>query len=95
MATVRDNPAAGRYELDIDGALAIAAYQRRGDVIAFTHTEVPAALRGRGVASALVKGALADVRRRGLTMLPLCGFVASYVARHAGERDLIADAGGR
>lgn len=92
MATVRDNEAAGRYELDIDGALAIAAYQRRGNVIAFTHTETPSALQGRGVASALVKGALADVRQRGLTVLPLCRFVASYIERHAEERDLIAGA---
>lgn len=95
MATVRDNQAAGRYELDIDGVTAIAVYERRGDVIAFTHTEAPAALQGRGVASALVKGALADVRRRGLAVLPLCSFVASYIERHAEERDLLADTGGR
>jgi uncharacterized protein len=36
----------------------VADYHREGNVIAFTHTEVPPAIQGRGVASALAQRAL-------------------------------------
>ena len=87
---VVDNEAEGRYELAVDGALAIAAYQRRGDVVAFTHTEVPDALEGRGIGSRLIKGALDDVRAKGLKIIPACSFVKSYVEQHPEMRDLVS-----
>lgn len=87
---VRNDRDVQRYELEIDGQVAIAAYDRRGDVVAFTHTVVPSALEGKGVASRLVKAALADVRASGLKILPLCEFVATYLERHPEERDLLA-----
>lgn len=90
-SAVTNNEAESRYELCVDGAVAIAAYQRRGDVIAFTHTEVPTALEGRGVGGRLVRGALADVRAKHLKFLPLCSFVAAYVDRHPELQDLLAD----
>lgn len=86
---VRLNEAEGRYEMQVPGGLAIAAVERRGDVLLFTHTEVPQAARGRGAASALVAGALADVRARGLKARPLCSFVRRYVADHPGWSDLL------
>lgn len=88
--TVRNNREAQRYELGVDGELAIADYQPRGGAIAFTHTKVPQALEGRGVGSRLIRGALADVRAQGLKVIPLCAFVAAYVDRHAEEQDLLA-----
>ena len=88
---VTDNEAEGRYELAVDGQRAIAVYERRGDVLAFTHTEVPDALEGEGVGSRLVEGALADVRARGLKMIPACSFVAAYVERHPDVQDQVAD----
>ena len=87
---VVDNVAESRYELEVDGGTAIAAYERRGDVIAFTHTGVPEAIEGQGIGSRLVAGALADVRAKGLKMLPLCAFVAAYAERHPETRDLLA-----
>jgi len=89
-STVRDNKAASRYELAVNGDLAIAVYQQRGDLIAFTHTEVPPELEGHGVGSTLIKGALADVRARGLAVIPACEFVAAYLERHPEEQDLLA-----
>ncbi len=87
---VRNDEAKGRYELAVDGGLAIAAYRLRGGVVAFTHTEVPEPLEGRGIASRLIAGALADVRARGLKAEPLCAFVAAYMTRHPETRDLLA-----
>ncbi len=90
MGGVYHNEAKRRYELEAEGGIAIAAYEPNGKVLAFTHTEVPKALEGRGIASQLIEGALADVRARGLKVLPLCWFVAQYIDRHPGERDLLA-----
>ncbi len=90
MDQVRHNQERGRYELDSGGETAIAAYRRAGDVLSFTHTEVPEALEGQGVGSRLVAGALADVRAQGLKLEPLCSFVRHYVETHPEVQDLIA-----
>lgn len=88
--TVRNNSAESQYELDVDGAVAVAAYQRRDGALVFTHTQVPSALEGRGIASQLIKGALDDARAQGLKIVPLCSFVAAYLERHPQEQDLLA-----
>jgi predicted GNAT family acetyltransferase len=79
---VEHNSAAQRYEARIDRYLAVADYYRSGDTITFTHTEVPPALRGRGIASKLIHSALEDARAQNLTVVPLCSFVATYIRRH-------------
>ena len=90
MTDVIHNQAASRYELTDDGATAFASYAREGDVLIFDHTATPPELRGRGIASRLVKAALADVRAKGLRIVPACSFVADYVTRHPEEGDLVA-----
>jgi uncharacterized protein len=88
---VRDDSARQRFELEVDGALAFVDYQRDGRKLLLTHAEVPPALRGGGVGSALVKGTLALVRARGEKVVPLCSFVAHYMERHPEVQDLLAD----
>ncbi len=81
-----NNEAASRYEARLDGeVLGFSAYRLRGDKVVFTHTEVDSAAEGKGVGSAIAEAALADVRRRGLAVVPLCPFIASYIARHADD----------
>ena len=48
----------------------------------FVHTVVPEAAEGQGVGSRLVRGALAEARRLGWTVVPQCPFVAAYLDRH-------------
>jgi uncharacterized protein len=86
--TVRNNEAKHRYELDADGATAIAAYRVEGDRIFFTHTEVPAVIEGRGIGSRLIKGAFEDVRRLKLRVVAQCSFVSAYLRKHPEERDV-------
>ena len=87
---VRDNRAEQEFELDVDGHRAIAAYQREGGTIVFTHTLVPHAIEGRGVGSKLIRAALDAARDAGLKVVPQCPFVAAYIARHPDYRDLLA-----
>lgn len=90
MSEVRDNAERHRFELVEQGHLAFAQYLLDGEVITFTHTIVPSSLQGGGVGSRLVAGALAQVRERGLKVVPRCSFVAAYIARHPEWKDLLA-----
>ncbi len=78
-----------RYELAVDDEVAIAAYEKRGDTVVFTHTVVPPALEGHGVGSRLIQGALDDVRRNGGHVVAECSFVAAYIERHPDQQDLM------
>ncbi|MEK8124430.1 GNAT family N-acetyltransferase [Methylocystis sp. IM4] len=64
-SAVRHNPQKSRFELLVDGELAIADYVLRDGVMDFTHTETPPALQGRGIASQLVGARCARRRSRG------------------------------
>jgi predicted GNAT family acetyltransferase len=87
---VIDNTAEHRFELDQDGHKAIAEYRLSDGEIVFTHTLVPPALEGKGVGSALVAGALDQVRRKGLRVVPRCAFVRHYIETHPDTHDLLA-----
>jgi predicted GNAT family acetyltransferase len=88
--TVHDNKAQSRFELDVEGAIAFANYRLAPSTVVITHTETPRALRGRGIASALVKGALELIRADGLKVVAGCGFVVDYLQKHPEFSDLAA-----
>ena len=76
------NEAESRFEATVEGRLSVLDYRRRGDALVFTHTGVPSELRGRGIAAALTKFALDHARDAGLTVVPQCSYVATYIERH-------------
>jgi predicted GNAT family acetyltransferase len=80
--TVVNNERQQRFEAVVEGTLAVAEYRRSGNEILFHHTEVPVALRGKGVGTALVRAALEDARARGLTIRSTCWFVSDYLWAH-------------
>jgi hypothetical protein len=86
---IRDNTADHRFELDADGGTALMYYRLEPGMITLMHTEVPPALGGHGIGSALVRGVLDLVRARGLKVVPKCPFVAAYMGRHPQYNDLI------
>ena len=88
MSSVRDNKILSRFELDVEGALAFANYRLTPSAVIITHTETPRALRGRGIASELVKGALELIRADGLKVVAGCGFVVDYLQKHPEYADL-------
>ena len=90
MAAVRDNKALSRFEMDVDGAVAFANYRLTPQAVIITHTETPRALRGRGIASELVKGALDLIRADGRKVIAGCGFVVDYLYKHPEFADLSA-----
>jgi uncharacterized protein len=87
---VRDNPRELRYEALLDGQLVgLIRYRREPGVVVLVHSEVDLAHEGTGVGSELVRGALADLRARGLRVVPQCPFVADYLRRHPEDADLV------
>ena len=88
MATVRDNKAQSRFELDVEGGVAFANYRAMPSAVIITHTETPRAFRGQGVASELVKGALELIRADGRKVIAGCGFVVDYLRKNPQFADL-------
>ncbi|MFI2706492.1 GNAT family N-acetyltransferase [Nocardioides sp. CER28] len=88
---VRDNPAAERYEAWLDGELAgIAVYEQRDGAIVFVHTEVDGKYGGRGIGSALARGALDDVRAKGdRDVVAKCPFIKGWIEKHPDYQDLL------
>ncbi|MDD2765174.1 MAG: GNAT family N-acetyltransferase [Opitutaceae bacterium] len=87
--SVRHNPAASRYEIEVEGHLAMAEYALEGDRIVFTHTFVPPELRGRGIAEKLVRPALEEARRQGRRVVPRCSYVAAFIRRNPEFQPLV------
>ncbi|WP_430436958.1 DUF5996 family protein [Oceanibaculum nanhaiense] len=85
-----DGASKGRYRLVIEGVEAEMAYSRAGEgLIIIDHTDVPAALRGRRVGERLVRQAIEDARRDGVTIIPLCPFAKAQIDRHPEWQDVL------
>ena len=79
---IDNNALASRFEVLVNGGLAVLDYRIAGSTIFLLHVEVPASEQGRGIASRLSKAALEFSRDRGLKVVPRCPFVAAYMRRH-------------
>jgi predicted GNAT family acetyltransferase len=89
MNKVRDNKTKSRFELDVEGGVAFANYRLVPSAVIITHTETPRELRGQGVASELVRGALELIRADGSKVVAGCGFVVDYLNKHPEFSDLV------
>jgi predicted GNAT family acetyltransferase len=87
---VTDNTALNRYELITDGGIAFVKYRTAPGVRILTHEEVPRALEGHGLGSALAQGALELARTQGYKIVPQCPFIVGFIEKHPEFRDLIA-----
>jgi uncharacterized protein len=90
---VEDNPEESRYEARVgDRIVGIAEYELPDEAgpITFTHTEVLPDAEGQGVGGRLARGALDDVRARGLHLIADCEFISAWLKRHRDYDDLIA-----
>ena len=89
--TVSLNADKQRYEILVDGTLAgITQAVEDGEIVTMPHTKVFDEFEGQGLASALVTGALDDIRARGLKIVAECPYVANFVVKHPEYADLLA-----
>jgi len=87
---VSHEPAAGRFLIRTERGIALLTYKHRGADLELFHTEVPAALEGKGYAAALAAAALDYARREGMKVIPTCPYVKAYLERHPEQSDLVA-----
>lgn len=79
-----------RFHTDVEGHRGELDYVLRGSVMTITHTGVPPAIGGRGVAAELTRVALETARREGWTVVPACSYAAAFIRRHPEFSDLVA-----
>ena len=89
VSAVCDNPSHNRFELEVNGEIAVAYYSRSLEIITFTHTEVPPALSGQGIGSKLARGALELTRAEGLKVVAKCPFISAFIAKHPEFNNLL------
>ena len=86
---VTDNVAQNRYEVAIGDEVGVLDYRRKEGTIILVHTEVPEALRGRGIGTHLARHALDEARKAGLDVVVRCPFVTSWLKRHREYDDIV------
>ena len=86
---IRDNEEARRYELTVDGETAVVIYNPVAGGRLITETLVPIPLEGRGVASRMARHVLADLKAKGLLILPTCPFFSGYLKKHPEYADQV------
>lgn len=82
------NPDEKRFEIQLDGGLAMVEYLLNKTNIIFTHTEVPVEYEGQGIGNLLAKHVLDYAREQGYKVQPLCPFIKAYVIRHPEYQDI-------
>jgi predicted GNAT family acetyltransferase len=89
--TVRLNEPHSRYEGRV-GEVMVGEidFSMRASTMVITHTGTKPAWRGRGVAGQMTAFALADIRRRGLRLVPACPYTADFVRTHPEYADVLA-----
>ena len=89
---VTDNKQEQRYELPVEGYICYIDYMKPEEgVVCLTHTEIPFAIQNKGYGNELVEAVLTEIEQEGAKVVPLCGFVASYIEKHPQWMVLVAD----
>jgi predicted GNAT family acetyltransferase len=81
-ANVIHNTRDSRFEVQVDGHVAVLEYQMRDNRMVVTHTGVPQPIEGRGIASKLARAALDYARENSYKVVPACEFMEVYLRRH-------------
>ena len=92
--TLETTPEGGRYVGRVDGnpAEAELTYRRAAEgLVIANHTFAPPAMRGTGIALALVERIVADARAQGFKIRPTCSYVVTQAKRHPEWADVMLE----
>jgi predicted GNAT family acetyltransferase len=82
MIAINHDPAAHRFTASVDNHLAVLDYTVDAQVMSITHTNVPPAIEGRGIAAELMRAAVSTAKSQGWTINPICSYAAAYLSKH-------------
>lgn len=88
--TIEHQANQNRLTTVVDGHVCVIDYHLNGSVMTITHTGVPDAVGGRGIAAALTQAALEAARHNHWQVIAQCSYVATYIKRHPEYADLVA-----
>ena len=86
---VTDNKPYHRFELEENGEVAFANYQRNHLHVVIPHVEAPPALRGTGAASRLMQGIVERARAESFKITPTCSYAFAWFRRHKDAADVL------
>jgi uncharacterized protein len=87
--SLKDNTELNRFEMYVEGSTAFLEYKRSRDWLFLIHTEVPSALEGKGMASAIVQKVLQYAKDNNYKIVPICPFVQSFLKRHPEWNEIV------
>lgn len=87
---ITHDPVARRFSTRVDGVECELDYTLADGVMTITHTGVPVAVGGRGVAGELVREALTTARGQDWRVVPACSYASAWMDRHPDFDDLRA-----
>lgn len=90
LLPIRHDRAAHRFEVRVDNVDCELDYVLHDRVMTITHTGVPPAAGGKGIAAALVQAAFDAARAEGWKVVPACSYAAAWMGRHPEQADLLA-----
>ena len=82
MNLIEHDSHARRFTTEVEGERAVLDYSLSGQVMTITHTGVPPAIAGRGVAGQLMRAALRAAREAGWSVNAACSYAIDYLAKH-------------
>jgi predicted GNAT family acetyltransferase len=74
---------AHRLTAQLEGYTGLLDYELDGKVMSITHTRVPRAIGGRGVAGELMQGAVELAAANGWSVKPVCSYAVAYMQKHS------------
>ena len=80
--SISHDTAALRFTTEVDGHRAQLDYRLDGNAMIISHTGVPAAIGGRGIAAKLMAAALGAAKDAGWSVDPACSYAAAYMKKH-------------
>jgi predicted GNAT family acetyltransferase len=83
MSIISHDQKANQFTAEVDGHRAELDYTVADGVMTITHTRVPQAIGGRGIAAELMRDALKAAAERGWSVNPACSYAAAYMRKHA------------
>jgi predicted GNAT family acetyltransferase len=89
--TIVHNVDQHRFEASLGDEIARADYRLADGAMRITHTGVPRAFEGRGIAASLVRSLMSYARENGLRVVPYCPYAVSYMKRHPDTHDLLPE----
>jgi len=78
-----------RFVLDINGELALVEYQVKNDALYLIHSEVPYALRGRGIGKVLVEKTFEKLTEEGYKAVAICSYIKAVASRSEKGKQII------